>query len=64
MSKIERLEVKEAMEEGRNWQGQPSDEERHKNNCLVSIHFLARSAKSITLWKEEHRPRRGEEDQF
>jgi hypothetical protein len=35
--KIERIKVKEATEEGRNWQSQSSDEERHENNCLVSI---------------------------
>jgi hypothetical protein len=38
MCKIERIKIKEATKEGRNWQGESSDEERHENSCLVSIH--------------------------
>jgi hypothetical protein len=37
MCKFERIKIKEATKEGRNWRGQSSDEERHKNNRLVTI---------------------------
>jgi hypothetical protein len=45
MRKIERMKIKEATKEGRNWQSQSSDEERHKNNRLMSI--LCRGGNSL-----------------
>jgi hypothetical protein len=35
--KIQRIIIKKVMKEGRNWQGQSSDEKRHENNRLVGI---------------------------
>jgi hypothetical protein len=37
MRKIERIKIKKATKEGRNWQSQSFDEERHENNRLMSI---------------------------
>jgi hypothetical protein len=37
MSQVERIEVKETIEKGRNWQSQPSDEEGYENYHFESI---------------------------
>jgi hypothetical protein len=37
MSEVKRVKIEKTAKEGRNRQGQPPDEKRHEDNCLVSI---------------------------
>jgi hypothetical protein len=37
MRKVQRVKIEKAAKEGRNWQGQSSDEKGHEDNRLVGI---------------------------
>jgi hypothetical protein len=37
MSEVQRIKIEKSAKQGRNWQGQSSDEKRHDDNRLVSI---------------------------